>query len=115
MSPEQIKEKQQNDDILGKLIPIVEQEGHLTMTKEGFQEEFNLTDNPKFQPFFRNLKNFVLDERAILRIKQPLPLGEGSGTRTKIVLPQDLGQDLMSQIHVMEVHPGYNVLEIITS
>jgi hypothetical protein len=65
---------------LEKLIALVKSGENVTMTKKEFLEQFNLVDNPKFQPYYEELKNFSLDDKTktILCITQPLPLDEGT-------------------------------------
>jgi hypothetical protein len=114
---QEIQDHQLKDEILNKLIHLVKEGKHLTITKEEFQEQFNLIENPKFKPFYEEIKNFSLDKKtkSILCLTQPLPLGEETGTRTKIVMPQELGETILTKTHVMEIHPGTNALELTAS
>jgi len=114
---QEIQDHQLKDEILNKLIHLVKEGKHLTITKQEFQEQFNLIENPKFKPFYEEIKNFSLDKKtkSILCLTQPLPLGEETGTRTKIVMPQELGETILTKTHVMEIRPGTNALELTAS
>jgi Integrase zinc binding domain len=113
LPPSDILHEQNKDDIVGKLLFAAKNDQLQSMTKEQFEDTFNLADNPRFQPYYKELKNFIINDKGLLCVKHPLLEVKGAGTRTKIVLPHWLAEVVARDVHKTEIHPGAQVLEMI--
>jgi len=106
LPPSEILHEQTKDDIVGKLLFAAQNDQLQSMTKEQFEDTLNLADNPRFQPYYKELKNFTINDKSLLCVKHPLLDVEGAGTRTKIVLPHWFAEVVACDVHKAEIHPG---------